>query len=66
MSAQQHPDYYDGFFDALDSAPIQDDCSPEYRAGWEAARRSKEIFRNAGFEDNGREFTFSSAQREGE
>lgn len=56
MSVQQHPDYHTGFFDALDFTPIFDDCSPEYRAGWEAAMRSKRIFRDAGFEDKGREF----------
>lgn len=70
MSIQQHPDYHAGFFDALDSTPIFDDCTPEYRSGWEAAMRSKEIFRKAGFEDRGREFvttsTISSRHRGGE
>lgn len=57
MSIQQHPGYHEGFFDALDGDPIFDDCTPEYRAGWEAAWRSKEIFRAAGFDDNGRSFS---------
>lgn len=61
MTIQQHPHYHEGFFDALDSTPIFDDCTPEYRAGWEAAWRAKEIFRNAGLEDKGREFTASVA-----
>lgn len=61
MSIQQHPHYHEGFFDALDSTPIFDDATPEYRAGWEAAWRSKEIFMNAGFGDNGRSFSTSAA-----
>lgn len=31
---QQHPDYHDGFFDALDTIPIDVTRSAEYRAGW--------------------------------
>jgi hypothetical protein len=65
MSIQQHPDYHQGFFDALDDTPIHDDCTPEYRAGWEAAMRSKEIFRNAGFEDKGREFAAAGSVTNG-
>ena len=34
MSIQQHLDYHEGFFDALDGDPIFDDCSTEYRSGW--------------------------------
>jgi hypothetical protein len=63
MSIQQHPHYHEGFFDACDNTPIFDDCTPEYRAGWEAAMRSKEIFRNAGFENRGREFVATGTIR---
>lgn len=63
---QQHPHYHEGFFDALDDTPIHDDCSPEYRVGWEAAIRSREIFRNAGLEDKGREFTLTTTLRQGQ
>lgn len=62
MNIRQTPGYHEGFFDALDApkdAPIFD-ATPGYRAGWEAAMRSREIFRNAGFEDKGREFTVST------
>jgi hypothetical protein len=59
MSIQQHPHYHEGFFDACADTPIFDDCTAEYRAGWEAAMISKEIFRNAGFEDRGSEFVAS-------
>jgi hypothetical protein len=62
---QQHPHYHEGFSDALDDTPIHDDCTPEYRAGWEAAMRSREIFRNAGLEDKGREFTLTATLRQG-
>ena len=60
MTVQQHPDYSVGFFDAMGDTPIFDDCTPEYRAGWDAAMRSREILRGAGFNDNGAgEFTAS-------
>lgn len=61
MSIQQHPDYHDGFFDALDDTPIHGDCTPEYRAGWDAAMRSRGILRSAGFEDKGREFSVTAS-----
>jgi hypothetical protein len=32
---EQHPDYHQGFYDAQDMTPIwEDECTPEYRAGW--------------------------------
>lgn len=35
MTIQQHPDYHDGFFDALNGEPIWElECTPEYAAGW--------------------------------
>jgi len=38
MSIQQHPDYHEGFFDGLDGDPLfEDDCTPEYKAGWIAS-----------------------------
>lgn len=37
MTAEQHPSYHEGFYDAQFGEPIFDDCpSPEYRAGWNA------------------------------
>lgn len=66
MSIQQTPGYHQGFFDALDDTPIFDDCTPEYRAGWEAAMHSKEIFRKAGLEDEGRSFSASWSLGQGE
>lgn len=62
---QQTPGYHEGFFDALDNTPIFDDCTPEYRAGWEAAMRSREILRSTGFKDNGRGFTATATIRQG-
>ncbi|WP_398473605.1 hypothetical protein [Tardiphaga sp.] len=60
MVDQSHPYYHEGFFDALDNTPIHDDADPIYRAGWEAAMRSKDIFRNAGFSQDGRSFSAGS------
>ena len=37
MSIHQHPDYHKGFYDGQSREPIWlDQCTPEYRAGWEA------------------------------
>lgn len=33
---QAHPDYHDGFFDAMDLEPLFDDAKTEYSAGWKA------------------------------
>lgn len=57
MSDQSHPDYCEGFFDAMGDTPIFDDCTSEYRAGWEAAMRSRDILRKAGFDQNGSDFS---------
>lgn len=65
MGIQSHPAYSEGFFDAMGDTPIFDDCSAEYRAGWEAAMRSRDIFRTAGFEQHGGEFTAKAILRAG-
>lgn len=45
MSIQQHPGYHEGFFDACDGEPLfEDDCSPEYMAGWLAYHDCRSIF----------------------
>jgi hypothetical protein len=46
MSApQEHPDYHEGFFDAMDGVPIwEDECSPLYAAGWRAYWEVKPYF----------------------
>lgn len=48
VSLQQHPGYHEGFFDALDGEPLfEDDCSPEYMAGWIAAQECRAVFDRA-------------------
>ena len=38
MTIQQHPDYHEGFFDALDGKLLFGGAAtPEYRAGWLAS-----------------------------
>ena len=59
MSIQAHPHYHEGYFDAMSGDPIFDDCTPEYRAGWEAAWQAKEIFANAGLKNEGGSFSAS-------
>ena len=44
MSIQHHPDYHDGFFDALDGEPLFDDSSHEYAVGWLAAHECRSYF----------------------
>ena len=37
MRIQEHLDYHEGFFDAMDFEPLfEGECSPEYEAGWKA------------------------------
>lgn len=50
------PEYHRGFFEFLDGVPVSDVGSPEYRAGWEAARATRDVFREAGFINDGRRF----------
>ena len=48
MSIQQHPDYHEGFFDALDGEPLfKDDCSSNYMAGWLALHECRTMFDRA-------------------
>lgn len=61
MSIQQHPHYHEGFFGALAGDPLFDDHTPEYKAGWEAAWRSKEIFEAAGFKQTAQIFQAHAA-----
>jgi hypothetical protein len=66
LKVQQHPAYCEGFFEAMGDTPIHDDCLPEYRAGWEAAMRSRDILRGAGFTQNGCDFTAAATLTNGE
>lgn len=43
MNAQQHPDYHEGFFDALDGEPLLE-CSRLYMSGWIAAHECQSYF----------------------
>jgi DNA-binding transcriptional regulator YiaG len=36
MTIQQHPHYHEGFYDAADFAPLYEDHTDEYKAGWRA------------------------------
>lgn len=48
MSIQQHPNYHEGFFDGLDGEPLfEDDCTPEYKAGWIASHECRAMFDRA-------------------
>lgn len=49
MRIQAHPHYAEGFWDATQGEPLFPDASPEYRAGWEALWKCKEILA-AGFD----------------
>lgn len=41
---QQHPDYHEGFFDAVDGEPLLEaDASAEYIAGWRAYWQIREL-----------------------
>lgn len=60
---KKHPDYHRGYFDSLDDKPLPDDYTPEYRAGWDAAARLSEAFRDAGFTKDGRGFTVGLSYR---
>jgi hypothetical protein len=45
MTEQQHPDYHEGFFDALDGEPLfEDECTRPYMAGWLAAHECRSYF----------------------
>jgi hypothetical protein len=47
LAIQQHPAYHEGFFDAMDGAPIwENGSSAEYRAGWRAYFAVKNLLRD--------------------
>jgi hypothetical protein len=48
---QEHPAYYEGFFDAMDLEPLFDDAVPEYAAGWRAYWKVREILNDEDFLD---------------
>lgn len=49
MSIQQHPAYHEGFFDALDGEPLfENECAPEYKAGWLAYWKCKDLLADPG------------------
>lgn len=50
---KNHPDYASGYWDAMDGVPILDDATSEYRAGWEAADRTKALLESHGFTKTG-------------
>lgn len=51
VSIQQHPDYHEGFFDALDGEPLfEEEVTQEYLAGWIAYYECRSYFDRA-FED---------------
>ena len=43
-----HPDYADGYWEAMEGEPLFADASEEYRAGWQAAWRAKTILTGGG------------------
>jgi hypothetical protein len=49
-----HPAYSDGFFDAQEGWPLPVDSAPEYRAGWEAYQRCRQIATDAGLSETGK------------
>lgn len=65
-SFRDHPEYSEGFFDALSGEPIFDDATDPYRAGWEAYWVCCEIFERNGFKQQpDRSFgkTFTAGRR---
>jgi len=49
LKINEHPDYCDGFFDAIDGEPLFDDSSAEYAAGWYAWWEVKDVVDSPGF-----------------
>lgn len=47
---KSHPDYSDGYFDALDGADMAKDTEP-YKAGWKAANDARRMLLESGFEE---------------
>lgn len=47
---QEHQDYHEGFFDALDGEPLfAGECTAEYEAGWRAWWAVKDLLNNENF-----------------
>lgn len=46
---QEHPDYAEGYYDAVDTEPLFPGASEAYEAGWRAAHEAMDMLRNAGF-----------------
>ncbi len=44
-----HPDYKQGYEDAMDGKPLPDISSSAYKAGWQARKRFADIMTKAGF-----------------
>jgi hypothetical protein len=44
-----HPDYSEGYFDALEGCEPVPEPSPEYSRGYEAGKRAVAIFESNGF-----------------
>lgn len=50
MTLQEHPDYHEGFFDALEGEPLfEGECTKEYEAGWRAWWDVHAIVNDPGF-----------------
>lgn len=47
---KSHPDYSEGYFDALGGGPLRDGHSESYAAGWREAHRAMGILKDAGFQ----------------
>lgn len=46
---QEHPDYAEGYYDAIATEPLFPGASEGYEAGWRAAHEAMDILRDAGF-----------------
>jgi len=44
----EHPDYADGYWEAMEGEPLFADASEEYRAGWQAAWRARKMLTGGG------------------
>ncbi|CAN7303452.1 hypothetical protein LJR164_001582 [Phenylobacterium sp. LjRoot164] len=51
---QEHPDYAEGYYDALDMEPLfANEATAAYQAGWRAAWECKQILADAWFQQHG-------------
>lgn len=46
---QEHPDYADGYYEAMGGEALFPGASEAYEAGWRAAHDAMDMLRNAGF-----------------